>query len=285
MNASSPEHSGEHTGFECHVLTLFPEFFTSPLEVSILGRALNRDDVRVEVHNIRDHAEGRHKITDDNPYGGGAGMVMKPEPVVRCMEAVEQDCVQRGGTKPHRVALTPAGAPFNQAAAERLSKLPSLTLVCGRYEGFDERVMDYIDEELSLGDFVLTGGEPAALTILDAVIRLRPGVLGNAMSSVDESFGESGLLEYPQYTRPVSFRGAEVPPILRSGDHGRVAKWRRGQALLRTVQRRPELLEDFPWSPQDRKLLQAAQQEQQALNCHQEIDLGSNDERPVEEES
>jgi tRNA (guanine37-N1)-methyltransferase len=247
--------------FECHVLTLFPAFFESPLQVSILGRALERDDVRVDVHDIREHAEGRHRVTDDTPYGGGAGMVMKPGPVVRCFEAIEAEVVTRRGVRPHRVAMTPGGRPFEHADARRLAAMPALSLVCGRYEGFDERVMGFVDEQLSLGDFVLSGGEPAALAIMDAIIRLRPGVLGNAESPVDESFGEAGLLEYPQYTRPALFRGLPIPEILRSGDHARVARWRRGQALWRTQQRRPDLLEHFSWSEDDRVLLEQARQQ------------------------
>lgn len=275
MESSTPQHEGA-AAFECHILTLFPGFFVSPLEASIIGRAIDRGEVRVEVHDIRDHAEGKHRVADDTPYGGGAGMVMKPEPVVHCLEAVEAACLARGGRKPYRVALTPAGAPFTQATARRLLATGSVALICGRYEGFDERTMAWVDEQVSLGDFVLSGGEPAALAIFDAMARLVPGVLGNAESAVEESFGMGGLLEYPQYTRPAVFRGAGVPQTLVSGDHARVARWRRGQALLKTLERRPELLENFDWTAEDRRLL-----EQARLECDSEaVDRSE----PAEEE-
>ncbi len=252
--------SGAGPIFEGHILTLFPDFFTSPLSASILGRALARGEVRVQAHDIRAFASGKHRVTDDTPYGGGAGMVMKAGPIVRCLEAVEEGCLERGGARPHRIVLTPGGARFDQRAARRLASLPAISVVCGRYEGIDERVMAHVDEEISVGDFVLTGGEPAALAVLDAVIRLLPGVLGNAASAEDESFGQ-GLLEYPQFTRPAIFREVAVPEILLSGDHARVDRWRRGQALLRTSLRRPELLADLELTKDDRRLLEQARQE------------------------
>lgn len=226
--------------WSCHLLTLFPEFFASPLETSIVGKALERGHIQVALHNIRDYAHNKHKTTDDNPYGGGAGMVMKPDPIVEALEAAEARELARSGRRPRRIVLTPGGSPFRHADALRLASIGSVAFVCGRYEGIDERVMDFVDEQMSLGDFVLTGGEPAALTILDAVVRFVPGVLGNSTSAEDESFGTERL-EYPQYTRPRSFRGREVPEILCSGDHGKVDRWRRSQALLRTLDRRPEL--------------------------------------------
>lgn len=239
------------------VLTLFPDFFRSPLETSILGRAVEDGSLVVEPINIRDHADGKHRVTDDTPYGGGAGMVMKPDPIVRALEAAEAASLAQGAGRPWRIALTPAGQPFRQADARRLAALPSISLLCGRYEGIDERAMDEIDEQLSLGDFVLTGGEVAALAIIDAVARLLPGVLGNQESPEDESFGQ-GVLEYPQYTRPAVFRGRPVPDILRSGDHGRIARWRRQQALLRTRARRPDLFAALELSRDDLRLLAEA---------------------------
>lgn len=213
--------------------------FEPYLGASILGRAREAGWLEVAVHDIRDWAEGRHKQADDAPFGGGQGMVLKPEPVVGAIEAVrDQSETGRGRV----VMMTPQGAPFRQEDARRLAALPHLVLVCGRYEGVDERVREgWVDEELSLGDFVLTGGELPALAVIDAVARLTPGVLGNEASHADESF-EAGLLEYPQYTRPREFRGRTVPEVLLSGDHGRIARWRAEQALERTRERRPDLI-------------------------------------------
>jgi len=215
--------------------------FEPYLGASILGRAREAGRLEVAVHDIRDWAEGRHKQADDYPFGGGQGMVLKPEPVVGAIEAVWD----RADTGRGRVVMmTPQGTPFRQADARRLATLPHLVLVCGRYEGVDERVREgWVDEELSLGDFVLTGGELPALAVIDAVARLTPGVLGNEASHADESF-EAGLLEYPQYTRPREFRGRTVPEVLLSGDHGRIARWRAEQALERTKERRPDLIGD-----------------------------------------
>lgn len=258
--AAAPDRSSApQAPWTCHLLTLFPEFFNSPLAVSILGKALERDQIRVKTHDIRAHARDKHKMADDTPYGGGAGMVMKPGPVVRAMEAVDAERQAQDLPPAVRLAMTPSGEPFNQALAHKLAALPALTLVCGRYEGFDERTFDWVDGTISLGDFVLTGGEPAALVILDAVARLRPGVLGNTTSAEDESFSD-GLLEYPHYTRPFEFRGHAVPAVLRSGDHGRIARWRRGQALLKTSERRPDLLDPDSLSDDDRRLLAEARQ-------------------------
>jgi len=218
------------------VLTLFPRMVKAPLEESILGKAQAKGILRVTVTDIRDFAEGKHRVTDDVPYGGGAGMVMKPEPLVAAIEAAK-----RRSPAARVVLASPQGRRFTQAIAQEYSKAESLILVCGRYEGVDERVLSFVDEELSLGDFVMTGGETAALAVIDAVARLLPGVLGNEQSAVSESFSE-GLLEGPQYTRPPEFRGLKVPEVLLSGDHGRIAAWRREQALLRTKERRPDLL-------------------------------------------
>ena len=219
-----------------HVLTLFPEFFTSALASTMLQKAQERGAVEFMLHNIRDYAEDRHRVTDDSPYGGGQGMVMKPEPVVAALEALDT-----GAERPWRVLLSPQGCPLTQEGAAALAQRPALALVCGRYEGVDERVRRFVDEELSIGDFILSGGEAAALVVIDAVSRLVPGVLGCESSAADESFSQ-GLLEYPQYTRPPEFRGLVVPEVLRSGDHRAIARWRRQEALRRTYERRPELL-------------------------------------------
>lgn len=219
------------------VLTLFPRMVQAPLDESILGKALAKGLLRVTVTDIRHFAEGKHRVTDDVPYGGGAGMVMKPEPLVLAIEAAKR-------REPSaRVILTsPQGRPFDQRKAQELLAAERFILVCGRYEGVDERVLAYVDEELSLGDFVLTGGEVAALAVVEAVARLAPGVLGNERSAESESFSRQGLLEGPQYTRPPEFRGQRVPEVLLSGDHAKIEAWRREQALLRTRERRPDLL-------------------------------------------
>ena len=219
------------------VLTLFPRMIAAPLEESILGKARERGLLRVQVTDIREHAEGKHRVTDDVPYGGGAGMVMKPEPLVSAIESAK-------AREPaaHVVLMSPQGRRFDQRKAQELAQRGKLILVCGRYEGVDERVLPFVDEEISLGDFVMTGGEFAALAIIDAMARLCPGVLGNAESPLQESFAGEGLLEGPQYTRPPEFRGHKVPVILLSGDHAKIAAWRREQALHRTRDRRPDLL-------------------------------------------
>jgi tRNA (guanine37-N1)-methyltransferase len=206
------------------VLTLFPRMVAAPLEESILGKALEKGLLRVRVTDIREHASGKHRVTDDVPYGGGAGMVMKPEPLVAAIEAAK-------AREPNArvILMSPQGRPFTQRIAQELLQVESLILVCGRYEGVDERVLSWVDDELSLGDFVLTGGELAALAVIDAVARLMPGVLGNADSPRNESFAGEGLLEGPQYTRPPEFRGLRVPDVLLSGDHARVDAWRREQ--------------------------------------------------------
>jgi len=218
------------------VLTLFPRLISAPLEESILGKALEKGLLRVRVTDIRDFADGRHRVTDDVPYGGGAGMVMKPEPLVAAIEAARQ---RLPGARV--ILMSPQGAPFRQARARELFEAGSLILVCGRYEGVDERVLRWVDEELSLGDFVLTGGEVPALAVIDAIARLVPGVLGNELSAHAESFSD-GLLEGPQYTRPPEFRGMRVPEVLLSGDHKKIAQRRHEQAVARTRERRPDLL-------------------------------------------
>ena len=212
--------------------------FPSYLEASILGRARAAGLLEVVVHDIRDWADGRHRQVDDAPFGGGQGMVLKPDPLAAAIEAVRAD------SGAPVVLMTPQGAPFRQAIARRFAQRSHMVLVCGRYEGVDERIREgWIDEEISLGDFVLTGGELPALAVIDATARLLPGVLGNEASHADESF-EAGLLEYPQYTRPREFRGMAVPEVLLSGDHGRVAQWRAEQARQRTRLRRPDLVDE-----------------------------------------
>ncbi len=236
------------------VFTLLPEVFPPYLESSILQRAQQRGLIDVRVHNIRDYAHDRHHTTDDVPYGGGGGMVMKPEPVIEAVESVLGLQPGRGSTCPI-ILLTPQGRVFNQSIASELARHERIALICGRYEGVDERIRrQIVTDEISVGDFVLTGGELPALLLVDAVSRLLPGVLGDPGGATDDSHA-SGLLEYPHYTRPPEFRGESVPEILLSGDHGRIDRWRREQSLLRTLQRRPDLLEKAELSPADKKFL------------------------------
>ena len=224
------------------IVTLFPELFGSFLELSFVGRAVASGALRVHLEGMRQHGLGKHLSVDDTPYGGGSGMLMRADTTVAAIEAAE--AALASSVRPRRVLLTPQGARFTQAKARELATHESLILICGRYEGFDERVRLFVDEELSLGDFVLTGGEVAAMCVVEACIRLLPGVLGNADSTSEESFSAEcgGLLEYPQYTRPVSFRDHEVPEILRSGDHEKVRAWRAAASAERTLARRPDLL-------------------------------------------
>jgi tRNA (guanine37-N1)-methyltransferase len=223
------------------VITIFPELFVTPLETSLLGRSVAAGLLDVRVHDLREHGLGKHRSVDDEPYGGGAGMVMRPEPL---FEAVEE----ARGPGSHVVLLSPRGRRLDQAGVARLAAADHLVLVCGRFEGVDERVVDHlVDEEISIGDYVLAGGELPALVVIEAVSRLVPGVLGNEESLASESFG-SGLLEYPQYTRPADYRGLRVPEVLLSGDHGAIERWRREQAEALTRARRPDLLpkDDVP---------------------------------------
>jgi tRNA (guanine37-N1)-methyltransferase len=238
------------------ILTLFPAMFTGPLSESILKKARENGLIDVTLHNIRDHATDRHRIADDSPYGGGAGMVMKVEPLAACIE------VARAANPTAQVVLmSPCGEPFSAALAEEFAREPGLILVCGRYEGIDERVAAlYGDREISLGDFVLTGGELAAMVIVDAVSRFVPGVLGTGSSAYTDSFC-GGLLEYPQYTRPTEFRGMRVPEVLLSGNHAEISRWRRREALRRTRERRPDLLERLPLDEADRRMLEELAQE------------------------
>jgi tRNA (guanine37-N1)-methyltransferase len=230
----------------------------APLAESILGRARARGLVDIRVHDLREHATGRHRVTDEAPFGGGGGMILKPEPLAAAIDALR---AAGSPEAPARVILLgPAGRRFTQAVAGELSRRPHLVLVCGRYEGVDERVSEQlVDEELSIGDYVLTGGEPAALVVADAVTRLLPGVLGDEDAPAHDSFAR-GLLEHPQYTRPEVFRGAAVPDVLRSGDHGRIARWRTLMSLWRTWQRRPDLLETADLTPEEQKWTDAFRQ-------------------------
>jgi tRNA (guanine37-N1)-methyltransferase len=220
------------------ILTLFPEVFGGVFDVSIIGRACDRGLLDIRSHNFRDQATDRHHTVDDTAYGGGAGMVLKPEPIFDAVDAVRAD----DGADAPVILLSPQGRPFTQDVARELSLENRLILVCGHYEGFDERVRHLATDEISLGDYVLSGGEFAAMVLVDAVARLVPGVLGSE-ASLDEESHADGLLEYPQYTRPAEYRGWNVPEILLSGHHGEIAKWRREQSLRRTFERRPELLE------------------------------------------
>lgn len=232
------------------VLTLFPEIFASPLEESILKRAQERGLVSIHLTNIRDYATDRHHTTDDAPYGGGGGMVMKPEPLFAAVEAVLD-----GAVGVPVILMSPQGRLFTQAMARELARQPRLLLICGRYEGVDERVCQHlVTDEISIGDYVLSGGELPALVLIEAVTRLLPGVLGDPGATFEDSHVD-GLLEYPHYTRPAVFRGWEVPEVLRSGDHAAVVRWRREQALRRTWERRPDLLERARLSADDREFL------------------------------
>jgi tRNA (guanine37-N1)-methyltransferase len=237
------------------VITLFPTMVSAPLSESILGRAQTAGLIETGVTDLRPFGVGKHKVCDDAPYGGGAGMVMKPEPLVAAIEDA------RARVEGAQVLLmSPRGRPFTQAVARELAQKPRLILVCGRYEGVDERVRPFFDGELSVGDFVLTGGEFAALVVVDAVARLLPGVLGNEQSAGIESF-EAGLLEYPQYTRPPEFRGQKVPDVLLSGNHAEVARWRRRQSLEVTKERRPDLLTHAELTDAERRQLAALKTE------------------------
>lgn len=237
------------------VFTLFPELFGAYLDTSILGRARQANLLQVDLHNIRDYATDKHQVTDDEPYGGGGGMVMKPEPIFAAVEGVL-------GAKPKIpvILLSPQGRLFNQAIAQELSQQKHIALICGRYEGVDERVIEHLaTDEISVGDYVLTGGELPALIVIDAVARLLPGALGDPTGAITDSHA-SGLLEHPHYTRPPEFRGWEVPEILKSGDHARIQRWRREQSLLRTAQRRPDLLERADLTKKDKAFLEGAQE-------------------------
>jgi len=237
------------------ILTLFPEMFSSVLNASILKRGIAGGHIRVNLHNIRDFTTDKHKVTDDTPYGGGPGMVMKPEPIAAAMEAIDTKYPQQ---RPLHVYLSPAGEVWNQRLAAEFAAEPAIVLLCGHYEGIDERARElFIDREISLGDYVLTGGELPAMVLLDSIARLIPGVVGNPESVEQDSFTGQGWLDHPHYTRPEDFRGLKVPDVLLSGHHKRIEEWRRLQAITRTLARRPELLAQHADSltPGERALL------------------------------
>ncbi len=243
------------------IVTIFPEYF-SVLDLSLIGKARKRGLIDVRVHDLRAQTADVHRAVDDAPFGGGPGMVMAPDPWFRAFDSL----VESGGpaAKPYVVVPTPSGRPLTQAVVEELAAAPWVAFACGRYEGIDHRVVEHwADDEISLGDYVLAGGEVATLVIVEAMTRLLPGVVGNTESLSDDSFA-TGLLEGPQYTRPASYRGLDVPPVLLSGDHGAIARWRRDEALRRTARRRPDLLQQLDLSERDLAVLAAAQSGQVA---------------------
>ncbi|GIO83872.1 tRNA (guanine-N(1)-)-methyltransferase [Paenibacillus faecis] len=246
------------------VLTLFPEMFEGVFHSSILGKAREKGIVNLHAVNFRDYAGNKHGSVDDTPYGGGGGMVLKPEPIFHAVEDLlerRREAVEEAGRPPRIILMCPQGESFTQRKAEELATEDHLIFICGHYEGYDERIREHlVTDELSIGDYVLTGGELPAMVIIDSVTRLLPGVLGNEMSAVTDSFS-TGMLEYPHYTRPVEFRGWKVPDILLSGHHANVADWRRKEALRRTWQRRPDLLDNLDLSPKDRKWLEEFEKE------------------------
>jgi tRNA (guanine37-N1)-methyltransferase len=231
------------------VITIFPDMFAGPMSASMVGLARERGLLDLRVHDLRDYADDRHRTTDDYPYGGGPGMVMRPEPLFRAIRAVQE----LGPCAATVVFLTPAGERFTQEAAQDLSDVDRIMLVCGRYEGFDERTFSLADLRISIGDYVLTGGELPAMVVIDAVTRLIPGVLGHEESTADESFSR-GLLEYPQYTRPATFEDMSVPEILLSGNHARIAEYRRRESVIRTARTRPDLLDEARLTDEERAL-------------------------------
>lgn len=244
--------------------------FDSPMSESIIARAVQNGIVQINIRDIREHAKDKHRSVDDYPFGGGYGMVMKPEPIFDAVSALKSDAALAPQTPV--VLLTPQGAPLTQPLAERLAAHSDLILICGRYEGVDERVRQHIaTHEISIGDYVLSGGELAAMVVIDAVTRLLPGALGSIESAQDDTF-TTGLIQYPQYTRPADFRGMRVPDVLLSGNHAQIARWRRRQSLARTLARRPDLLQSADLSPQDREYLAQRRQEQE-----REQDLGAPD--------
>ena len=243
------------------VVTIFPGMIAGPTSDGIVGRAVEAGLVRIAAHDLRAHTEDKHRTTDDSPFGGGPGMVMKAEPFFRAVDAIEK----APGERRTVAVLSPRGVPFDQARAARSAALDRLVLLCGRYEGIDERVREVLGaEEVSVGDFVLTGGEVAALAVIEATVRLLPGALGDEGSAGADSFSD-GVLDFPHYTRPAVVRGHAVPEVLLSGDHGRIQKWRRKEALRATRERRPDLLRSAPLSPEDRALLHEIESEEKVL--------------------
>jgi tRNA (guanine37-N1)-methyltransferase len=234
------------------IVSLFPNMFSGPFDESIIKRAMERNIVNIVIHNLREWGLGKHKMVDDYPFGGGAGMVMKPEPLFDAVKAVK---TESNNPSAPVILLTPQGRVFNQKVAAELAQLEHFIIICGHYEGIDERVREHLaTDEISIGDYVLTGGEIAAMVIIDAVVRQLPGVLGSDESASDDSH-TMGLLEYPQYTRPQTYQGWEVPQVLVSGNHAQIARWRREQSVLRTFLRRPDIFEKADLSPEERKLI------------------------------
>ncbi|MFM9413128.1 tRNA (guanosine(37)-N1)-methyltransferase TrmD [Peptococcus simiae] len=238
------------------IFSLFPEMFEGPLTASLLGKACDKGILSIEVVNFRDYALDKHRHVDDTPYGGGQGMVLMPQPLVDALEDHAPDSANS-----EVILLSPQGKPFSQADAVRLSKREDLAFVCGHYEGFDERIRHFVDSEYSIGDYVLTGGELPAMVMIDTIARLIPGVIKEQASYEEDSFFQ-GLLEYPQYTKPRDYRGMEVPEVLLSGHHANIRRWQKKEALRRTWQRRPDLLEGYPFSAEEEALLQAVQDEE-----------------------
>lgn len=234
---------------QIHVLSLFPEMFSGVFGSSIIKKAQEKGAVELAVTDIREYSENKHKQVDDYPYGGGAGMVLKPEPMFKAVEAITKD------RKPRVILMCPQGERFNQKKAEELSKEDDLVFLCGHYEGYDERIRTHlVTDEISIGDFVLTGGELPAMTIIDSIVRLLPGVLGQQDSHIQDSFS-TGLLEHPHYTRPAEFRGMKVPDVLLSGNHAKIAEWREEQSFKRTLERRPDLIEALELSDKQLKII------------------------------
>jgi tRNA (guanine37-N1)-methyltransferase len=251
------------------VLTLFPQMLEVPFNFGIFKRAVDNGLVSLNLHNIRDYTHDKHHTADDYPYGGGAGMVLKPEPIFRAMDSIKADIKGKAGALPI-ILLTPQGRLFSQEIARELSQYSHLVLICGHYEGVDERVREHLaTDEISIGDYVLTGGEVPAMVVIDAVVRLLPGVLGSEDSSLDDSH-TGGLLEYPQYTRPAVFRGWPVPEVLLSGNHAQIAKWRREQIIRRTLERRPELLNKANLGLEDKRLMEYLSANHNQINLDKE---------------
>lgn len=252
-----------------HILTLFPEMIRSGLDTSILGRAQNNGFITMEAINIRDFSENKHKHVDDYPYGGGAGMVMQPEPIYKAYRHVEEQILAEGRKKPRVIYMTPQGKVFNQSLAEELAKEEDLVFLCGHYEGVDERILEEIvTDQMSIGDYVLTGGELPAMVMIDAISRMVPGVLTNEVSGEFESFHDN-LLEYPQYTRPVEYHGKRVPDVLLSGHHANIEKWRREKSIERTLKWRPDLLKDAVLSKKEQQYLEQLKKQQSCEETEQ----------------
>lgn len=240
------------------VLTLFPEMFAGVFNHSILKKAQEKKIVSINLVNFREYSDDKHQTVDDYPYGGGAGMVLKPQPIFDCVEALRKESKS---TDPSVILVCPQGELYTQKKAEQLANKEHLMVICGHYEGYDERIRSLVTEEISIGDYVLTGGELAAMVIIDSVVRLLPGVLGNEESHKQDSFS-TGLLEHPHYTRPQNFRGMKVPDVLLSGNHEKIAEWREKESLRRTWERRPDLLKKYPLTEKQKKCLEAIKKEQ-----------------------